>query len=59
MRLTDRPKYGTIAANTPKFTGGPIPLGSWKQFGLGREDSHHGLTEYLEGKFVRCGNLAA
>lgn len=59
MRLTDRLEYGMVAVNTPKFTGAPIPFGGWKQSGLGREGSRHGLSEYLEAKYVCFGNLAA
>lgn len=59
MRLTDQLEYGMVAANTPKFTGAPIPFGGWKQSGLGREGSRHGLMEYLEPKYVCFGNLAA
>lgn len=59
MRLTDRLEYGMVAVNTPKFTGAPIPFGGWKQSGLGREGSRHGLNEYLEAKYVCFGNLAA
>ncbi len=59
MRLTDRLEYGMIAVNTPKFTGAPIPFGGWKQSGLGREGSRHGLLEYLEAKYVCFGNVAA
>ncbi len=59
MRLTDQLEYGMVAVNTPKFTGAPIPFGGWKQSGLGREGSRHGLLEYLEPKYVCFGNLAA
>ncbi|MEQ1956618.1 NAD-dependent succinate-semialdehyde dehydrogenase [Mesorhizobium sp. CN2-181] len=59
MRLTDRLEYGMVAVNTSKFTGAPIPFGGWKQSGLGREGSRHGLTEYLEAKYICFGNLAA
>ena len=59
MRLTDALEYGMVAVNTPKFTGAPIPFGGWKQSGLGREGSRHGLNEYLEAKYVCFGNLAA
>ncbi|MGO4174578.1 NAD-dependent succinate-semialdehyde dehydrogenase [Bosea sp. TAF32] len=59
MRLTDQLEYGMVAVNTPKFTGAPIPFGGWKQSGLGREGSRHGLSEYLEAKYVCFGNLAA
>lgn len=59
MRLTDRLEYGMVAVNTPKFTGAPIPFGGWKQSGLGREGSRHGIAEYLEPKYTCFGNLAA
>ncbi|MFD2250160.1 succinate-semialdehyde dehydrogenase/glutarate-semialdehyde dehydrogenase/aspartate-semialdehyde dehydrogenase [Pseudochelatococcus lubricantis] len=59
MRLTDRLEYGMVAVNTPKFTGAPIPFGGWKQSGLGREGSRHGLAEYLEPKYVCIGHPAA
>lgn len=59
MRLTERLEYGMVAVNTPKFTGAPIPFGGWKQSGLGREGSRHGIFEYLEAKYVCFGNLAA
>ncbi|MCF6115212.1 MAG: NAD-dependent succinate-semialdehyde dehydrogenase [Mesorhizobium sp.] len=59
MRLTDRLEYGMVAVNTPKFTGAPIPFGGWKQSGLGREGSKHGIAEYLEPKYTCFGNLVA
>ncbi|KAA3447923.1 NAD-dependent succinate-semialdehyde dehydrogenase [Mesorhizobium sp. SARCC-RB16n] len=59
MRLTDGLEYGMVAVNTPKFTGAPIPFGGWKQSGLGREGSRHGLAEYLESKYICFGNVAA
>jgi len=59
MRLSDRLEYGMVAINTAKFTGPPIPFGGWKQSGLGREGSRHGLMEYMETKYVCIGNVAA
>jgi aspartate-semialdehyde dehydrogenase len=59
MRLTNRLEYGMVAVNTPKFTGPPIPFGGWKQSGLGREGSRHGMLEYLEAKYVCIGDIAA
>ncbi|RWE19239.1 MAG: NAD-dependent succinate-semialdehyde dehydrogenase [Mesorhizobium sp.] len=59
MRLSNRLEYGMVAVNTPKFTGPPIPFGGWKQSGLGREGSKHGIVEYLEPKYTCFGNLAA
>ncbi|MER8773020.1 NAD-dependent succinate-semialdehyde dehydrogenase [Mesorhizobium sp. M0960] len=59
MRLTARLEYGMVAVNTPKFTGASIPFGGWKQSGLGREGSRHGLAEHLEPKYVCNSNIAA
>ncbi|HDS1059212.1 NAD-dependent succinate-semialdehyde dehydrogenase [Pseudomonas putida] len=56
-RVSDRLEYGMVALNTPKFTGAPIPFGGWKQSGLGREGSKHGLAEYMELKYVCIGGL--
>lgn len=41
------------------FTGAPVPFGGWKQSGLGREGSRHGLQEFMELKYVCFGGLAA
>lgn len=57
VRVCDRLEYGMVALNTPKFTGAPIPFGGWKQSGLGREGSKHGLAEYMELKYVCVGGL--
>ncbi|PSH55642.1 NAD-dependent succinate-semialdehyde dehydrogenase [Phyllobacterium sophorae] len=57
MRLSDRLEYGMVAINTPKFTGAGIPFGGWKQSGLGREGSKHGIAEYLEPKYICFGNI--
>ncbi|WP_025038511.1 NAD-dependent succinate-semialdehyde dehydrogenase [Bradyrhizobium sp. DOA9] len=59
MRLSERLECGMVAVNTPSFTGPPIPFGGWKQSGLGREGSRHGLSEYMELKYVCIGDLAA
>jgi succinate-semialdehyde dehydrogenase/glutarate-semialdehyde dehydrogenase/aspartate-semialdehyde dehydrogenase len=59
MRLTERLEYGMVGVNTASFTGPPIPFGGWKQSGLGREGSRHGMAEFMELKYVCIGNLAA
>ncbi|TPN80722.1 NAD-dependent succinate-semialdehyde dehydrogenase [Mesorhizobium sp. CU2] len=59
MRLSDRLEYGMVGVNTPSFTGAPIPFGGWKQSGLGREGSRHGLQDFSELKYVCFGSLAA
>jgi aspartate-semialdehyde dehydrogenase len=57
MRMSERLEYGMVAVNTPKFTGAPIPFGGWKQSGLGREGSRHGILDFMEQKYVCFGNL--
>ncbi|MFK4529218.1 aspartate-semialdehyde dehydrogenase [Bradyrhizobium japonicum] len=59
LRLSERIECGMVGINTPSFTGPPIPFGGWKQSGLGREGSRHGLAEYMELKYVCFGDLAA
>ncbi|WP_027527317.1 NAD-dependent succinate-semialdehyde dehydrogenase [Bradyrhizobium sp. Ec3.3] len=59
LRLSERIEYGMVGVNTASFTGPPVPFGGWKQSGLGREGSRHGLAEYMELKYVCFGDLAA
>lgn len=59
MRLSDALEYGMVGVNTASFTGAPVPFGGWKQSGLGREGSRHGLQEFTELKYVCFGGLAA
>ena len=48
MRLARALEYGMVAINRVKITGGPIPFGGWKQSGLGREGSRHGMEAFTE-----------
>ncbi|MCC8941618.1 aldehyde dehydrogenase family protein, partial [Bradyrhizobium sp. Arg68] len=59
LRLSEQIECGMLGINTVSFTGPPIPFGGWKQSGLGREGSRHGLAEYMELKYVCFGDLAA
>ncbi|MGY4319223.1 NAD-dependent succinate-semialdehyde dehydrogenase [Bradyrhizobium sp. JR3.5] len=58
LRLSEQIECGMLGINTTSFTGPPIPFGGWKQSGLGREGSRHGLAEYMELKYVCFGDLA-
>lgn len=58
LRLSEQIECGMLGVNTASFTGPPIPFGGWKQSGLGREGSRHGLAEYMELKYVCFGDLA-
>nr|WP_164937142.1 NAD-dependent succinate-semialdehyde dehydrogenase [Bradyrhizobium vignae] len=59
LRVAENIEFGMVGVNTASFTGPPIPFGGWKQSGLGREGSRHGLHEYMELKYVCFGDLAA
>ncbi|CAN7490646.1 NAD-dependent succinate-semialdehyde dehydrogenase [Rhizobium sp. LjRoot254] len=58
MRLGRALDYGMVAINRVKITGGPIPFGGWKQSGLGREGSRHGMEAFTELKYI-CIDTAA
>ncbi|MCP3392290.1 NAD-dependent succinate-semialdehyde dehydrogenase [Bradyrhizobium sp. CCGB12] len=59
LRLSEQLEYGMLGVNTASFTGPPIPFGGWKQSGLGREGSRHGMEDYMELKYVCFGDLTA
>jgi aspartate-semialdehyde dehydrogenase len=58
MRLGRALDYGMVAINRVKITGGPVPFGGWKQSGLGREGSRHGMEAFTELKYI-CIDTAA
>ncbi len=58
MRLARALDFGMVAINRVKITGGPVPFGGWKQSGLGREGSRHGLEAFTELKYL-CIDTAA
>ncbi|MCA1367156.1 NAD-dependent succinate-semialdehyde dehydrogenase [Bradyrhizobium sp. BRP14] len=58
MRLARALEYGMVAINRVKITGGPVPFGGWKQSGLGREGSRHGMEAFTELKYL-CIDTAA
>lgn len=55
--LGEKLEYGMVAVNTASMTGPQIPFGGFKQSGLGREGSKHGLDEYTEIKYMCLGNM--
>jgi len=58
LRLSRALAYGMVAINRVKITGGPVPFGGWKQSGLGREGSRHGMEAFTELKYL-CIDTAA
>lgn len=58
LRLARALEYGMVAINRVRITGAPIPFGGWKQSGLGREGSRHGMEAFTELKYL-CIDTAA
>ncbi len=58
MRMSRALEFGMVAINRVKITGSPIPFGGWKQSGLGREGSRHGMEAFSELKYL-CIDTAA
>ncbi|ULB11506.1 NAD-dependent succinate-semialdehyde dehydrogenase [Cereibacter azotoformans] len=58
LRMARALEFGMVAINRVKITGGPVPFGGWKQSGLGREGSRHGIEAFTELKYL-CIDTAA
>jgi aspartate-semialdehyde dehydrogenase len=58
FRVARALQFGMVAINRVKITGGPAPFGGWKQSGIGREGSRHGIEAYTELKYL-CIDTAA
>lgn len=52
FRVTEALEYGIVGVNTGIISNEVAQFGGWKQSGLGREGSRHGIDEYLELKAV-------
>jgi len=53
FRMSEELEYGTISINNVSGGEFPYPYSGWKQSGLGVENSHHAVEEYLRLKHVR------
>jgi len=51
-------QFGMVAINRVKLTGAPIPFGGFKQSGLGKEGSQHGVEEFTDIQYI-CIDTAA
>jgi len=52
LRMGRSLEYGMVAINRVKLTGAPIPFGGFKQSGLGREGSRHGVEAFTDIKYL-------
>jgi succinate-semialdehyde dehydrogenase / glutarate-semialdehyde dehydrogenase len=56
-RIAEAIECGIIGINEGIISNEVAPFGGYKQSGLGREGSHHGIEEYLEMKYMLMGGL--
>jgi succinate-semialdehyde dehydrogenase/glutarate-semialdehyde dehydrogenase len=57
VRVTEGLEYGMVAVNAVALGAEVAPIGGFKESGLGREGSHHGILEYCEMKYVLLGGI--
>jgi succinate-semialdehyde dehydrogenase / glutarate-semialdehyde dehydrogenase len=56
-RVAEALECGIIGINEGIISSEVAPFGGYKQSGLGREGSHHGVEEFLEIKYLLMGGL--
>ena len=56
-RVAEALECGIIGINEGIISDPVAPFGGYKQSGLGREGSHHGIEEFLEIKYMLMGGL--
>jgi succinate-semialdehyde dehydrogenase/glutarate-semialdehyde dehydrogenase len=54
-RVQEALECGIVGVNTGIISTEVAPFGGYKESGLGREGSHHGIDEYTEIKYVCVG----
>jgi len=54
-RVGEQLEFGIVGANTGVFSYEGAPFGGYKESGIGREGSHHGIDEFLELKYLCLG----
>jgi succinate-semialdehyde dehydrogenase/glutarate-semialdehyde dehydrogenase len=50
-------EFGIVAINDGAPTAVQAPFGGWKSSGVGRENGHWSMDEYLETKYIALGDL--
>ena len=56
-RVAEALEYGIVGVNEGITSTEIAPFGGWKESGIGREGSHHGVEEFLEMKYTLMGGL--
>lgn len=58
-RVSEQLEFGLVGVNEGVISTELAPFGGYKESGLGREGSHHGVDDYLEIKYTFMGGLDA
>ncbi len=56
-RVAEALEYGIVGVNEGLTSTEIAPFGGFKESGIGREGSHHGIEEFLETKYMLMGGL--
>jgi succinate-semialdehyde dehydrogenase/glutarate-semialdehyde dehydrogenase len=56
-RVAEALEYGIVGVNEGLTSTEIAPFGGFKESGIGREGSHHGIEEFLEIKYTLMGGL--
>ena len=56
-RVAEALEYGIVGVNEGLTSTEIAPFGGFKESGIGREGSHHGVDEFLEMKYTLMGGL--
>jgi succinate-semialdehyde dehydrogenase/glutarate-semialdehyde dehydrogenase len=56
-RVAEALEYGIVGVNEGITSTEIAPFGGFKESGIGREGSHHGIEEFLEIKYTLMGGL--
>ncbi|MEO0618139.1 MAG: NAD-dependent succinate-semialdehyde dehydrogenase [Pseudomonadota bacterium] len=56
-RVAEALEFGIVAINEGVFSNEVAPFGGFKESGIGREGSHHGIEEFVEMKYMLMGGL--
>jgi succinate-semialdehyde dehydrogenase/glutarate-semialdehyde dehydrogenase len=52
LRIAERIDAGMVGINSGLLSDPAAPFGGMKQSGVGREGGRHGITEFLETKYI-------
>jgi succinate-semialdehyde dehydrogenase/glutarate-semialdehyde dehydrogenase len=56
-RVAEALEYGIVGVNEGVTSTEIAPFGGFKESGIGREGSHHGIEEFVEVKYTLMGGL--